>query len=218
MSNIIVAISGGSGAPYALRLLEVLLRTDYQVKAIVSPAGEKVLELECGVKLHGSLIDKQEQLRGALAIDKAEVGLELYEHKNVAAPVSSGSFPSKGTVIVPCSMGTMGRIAGGISNDLISRAADVTLKERRTLIVVPRETPLSEIHIRNMLTVTQAGGIVLPAMPAFYHQPTSIADMVDMIVSRILDHLGIDNHIFERWKGEGVSRFLAVDERLDEPR
>ena len=216
MSNYIIAISGGSGAPYALRLLQILLRTDHQVKVIVSPAGEKVMEIESDVRLEGSLIDKQEQLRAALAIDKAEVGLELYDHKNLAAPISSGSFPSKGTVIVPCSMGTMGRIAGGISNDLVSRAADVTLKERRKLIVVPRETPLSEIHIRNMLTVTQAGGIVLPAMPAFYHQPKSIADMVDMVVSRILDHLGIDNHIFERWKGEGVSKFLAVDEAADE--
>ncbi len=106
----------------------------------------------------------------------------------------------------------MGRIAGGMSTDLISRAADVALKERRKLIVVPRETPLSEIHIRNMLTVTQAGAVVLPAMPGFYHQPSTISDLVDMIVSRILDHLRVENNIFPRWKGEGVSKFLAVDE------
>ena len=208
MSAFTVGISGGSGAAYALRLIEMLLRADEQVKVIVSPAGEKILELECEVHLAGTLMDKQSQLRDVLRIDKAEVGLELFDHKNVAAPISSGSFPSAGTVIVPCSMGTIGRIANGISSDLISRVADVTLKERRKLILVPRETPLSEIHLKNMLAVTRAGGVVMPAMPGFYHRPTCIADLVDMIVSRILDHLGIDSSIFERWKGEGVSKFL----------
>ena len=212
MSNFIIGISGGSGAPYALRLLEVLLGSGRQVKVIVSPAGEKILDIECGLRLAGDLPDKQEQLRRALDLDQTEVGLELYDHKNVAAPVSSGSFPSEGTVVVPCSMGTIGRIAGGISNDLISRVADVTLKERRKLIVVPRETPLSRIHLRNLLAITEAGGIVLPAMPAFYHNPKNIGDMVDMIVSRILDHLGVENTIFKRWKGEGISKFLAMDE------
>jgi 4-hydroxy-3-polyprenylbenzoate decarboxylase len=212
MKTIILGISGGSGAPYALRLLEVLLAEGHQVKAIVSTAGEKVLGLECGLRLEGTLMDKQQQLRGALSIDAPETGLELYEHKDVAAPVSSGSYRADAMVIAPCSMGTLGRIAGGISNDLISRAADVSLKERRKLILVPRETPLSRIHIQNMLTVTDAGAIVMPAMPGFYHNPQSIDDLVNMIVSRILDHLGVDNHIFERWKGEGVSRFLAGDE------
>lgn len=216
MSAYVVGISGGSGAPYALRLIDVLLQTDHEVKVIVSTAAEKVLELETGLCLAGPLVDKQEQLRQMLTVDKPEVGLELYGHKDVAAPISSGSFPSAGMVIVPCSMGTLGRIAGGISNDLISRAADVTLKERRKLIVVPRETPLSEIHIRNMLTVTQAGAVVLPAMPAFYHNPRSIADMVDMVVSRILDNLGIGNDIFKRWQGEGLEKFLAMDDLADE--
>lgn len=212
MANIIVGISGGSASPYALRLLELLLHGDHSVKAIVSPAGAKVLEIECGVTLTGSLIEQQTQLRDALTIDRTEVDLELYDHKDVAAPISSGSFPSLGMVVVPCSMGTVGRIANGISNDLISRAADVVLKERRKLILVPRETPLSEIHLRNMLNVTTAGAVVLPAMPGFYHQPKTIDDMVDMVVSRILDQLGIDNKIFKRWRGEGVSRFLSVDE------
>ena len=208
----IVGISGGSGAPYALRLIELLLAGGHAVKAIVSPAGEKVLELECGVKFNGDLLEKQEQLRAALRLEDVEVQLELFDHKNVAAPISSGSFPADGMVVVPCSMGTVGRIANGISNDLISRAADVSLKERRKLIVVPRETPLSEIHLRNMLTLTQAGATVMPAMPAFYHNPESIADMVDMIVSRILDHLGVDNAIFKRWQGEGVSKFLSMED------
>ncbi|MCZ6766221.1 MAG: UbiX family flavin prenyltransferase [bacterium] len=211
MSAFTVGISGGSGAAYALRLIEMLLRSDEQVKVIVSPAGEKILELECDVRLTGTLMDKQSQLRDVLRIGKTEVGLELFDHKNVAAPISSGSFPSAGTVIVPCSMGTLGRIANGISSDLISRVADVALKERRKLILVPRETPLSEIHLKNMLAITQAGGTVMPAMPGFYHRPTRIADLVDMIVSRILDHLGIDSSIFERWKGEGVSKFLMEE-------
>ena len=211
MSSFTIGISGGSGAVYALRLTEMLLRADEQVKVIVSPAGEKILEVECDVRLTGTLMDKQSQLRNALQIDKAEVGLELFDHRDVAAPISSGSFPSAGTVICPCSMGTLARIANGISSDLISRVADVALKERRKLILVPRETPLSEIHLKNMLAVTQAGGIVLPAMPGFYHRPTRIAELVDMIVSRILDHLGIDNSIFERWKGEGVSKFLMEE-------
>ncbi|MDH3214937.1 MAG: UbiX family flavin prenyltransferase [Candidatus Krumholzibacteria bacterium] len=212
MSTFVIAISGGSGAPYALRLLEVLLSGEQEVKAVVSPAGEKILDIECGVRLRGSIIDKQTTLRKALRIDSSEVGLELYDHKNLAAPISSGSFACDGMVIVPCSGGTMGRIANGISSDLISRAADVALKERRRLIVVPRETPVSEIHLRNMLAVTRAGAIVLPAMPGFYHKPRTISDMVDMIVSRILDHLAVENHIFERWKGEGVSKFLSIDD------
>lgn len=212
MASIIVGISGGSGAPYALRLLEALLRCGRAVKAIVSPAAEKILDIECGIRLDGAIIEKEAQLRRALDVGEGEVPLELYAHDDLAAPVSSGSFPSAGTVIVPCSMGTAGRVANGISSDLISRVADVTLKERRTLIVVPRETPLSEIHLRNLLALARAGAVVLPAMPAFYHRPETIADMVDMIVSRILDRLGVDNDLFARWKGEGVSKFLAVDE------
>jgi 4-hydroxy-3-polyprenylbenzoate decarboxylase len=212
VSTFTIGISGGSGVPYALRLIEVLLHSDHQVKVVISPAGEKILEIEAGIRLHGSLLDKQTALRKTLHIDEIEVGLELYDHKDLAAPISSGSFPSDGMVIVPCSGGTMGRIANGISSDLISRAADVALKERRKLIVVPRETPLSEIHIRNMLAVTRAGAVVLPAMPGFYHQPKSITDLINMVVSRILDHLGVENRIFERWKGEGISKFLNLDE------
>ena len=211
MGNIIVALSGGSGAPYALRLLEVLLSSGHAVKVVLSPAAEKILALECDVHLEGSLMEKQEALRHALSIEQVEIGLELYDHRDLAAPISSGSFHTTGMVIVPCSMGTLGRIAAGISSDLISRAADVVLKERRKLIVVPRETPLGEIHIRNMLTVTQAGAVVLPAMPGFYHRPQCVSDLVDMVVSRILDQLGIDNQIFKRWKGEGVSKFLSID-------
>ena len=210
MSTFVVAISGGSGAPYALRLLELLLGAGHRIKVVVSPAGEKILEIECGLELAGSLAEKEAALTSAVGGRQAELALELFHHKDVAAPISSGSFWHDGMVIVPCSGGTMGRIANGISSDLVSRAADVALKERRRLIVVPRETPLSEIHLRNMIAVTRAGGIVMPAMPGFYHHPTTISDMVDMIVSRILDHLDVQNDIIQRWKGDGVS--LSMDD------
>jgi 4-hydroxy-3-polyprenylbenzoate decarboxylase len=212
MAVFTVAIAGASGAPYALRLLEALLEAQHDVKLVVSAAGEKILKLECDVELSGSLGERYEQIRRALRTATNEVPLEIFDDKDLAAPISSGSFPMSGMVIVPCSMGTIGRIANGVSTNLISRAADVCLKERRTLIVVPRETPLGEIHLRNMLRLTRAGAVVLPAMPGFYHRPTKIADLVDMVVSRILDHLGVENSIFARWKGEGVSKFLSVDE------
>lgn len=212
MSAYVVGMAGGSGALYALRLVQFMLDTGLQVKVVVSPAAEKILNVENDIRLGGTLADKQDQLVRALGLAKPEVGLELYDHKDLAAPISSGSFPCAGMIVVPCSMGTMGRIAHGISSDLISRAADVSLKERRKLILVPRETPLSEIHLRNMLDVTRAGAVVMPAMPGFYHRPKRISDLVDMIVSRILDHLGIENAIFERWRGDGVASFLTFDE------
>jgi 4-hydroxy-3-polyprenylbenzoate decarboxylase len=195
-----------------MRLLDAMLQTKHQVKVVISPAGEKVLAIECDVLLEGTLNEKQRQFRHALNTDAADGALEFFDHKDLAAPISSGSFPTEGMVIVPCSMGTVGRIANGVSSDLISRAADVMIKERRRLIVVPRETPLSEIHLRNMLTLRRAGAEVLPAMPAFYHRPETIDDLVDMVVSRILDRLGIENHLFKRWKGEDISRVLDIED------
>ena len=212
MAVFTIAISGASGAPYAVRLLEVLLDSPHEVKLVVSAAGEKILKLECGIELGGSLNDRYDEIRRALRIAKSEVPLEIFENNDLAAPISSGSFPISGMVIVPCSMGTVGRIANGISTDLISRSADVCLKERRKLIVCPRETPLGVIHLENLLRLTHAGAVVLPAMPGFYHRPKEIADLVDMVVSRILDHLGVDNSISARWKGEGMSKILSVEE------
>jgi 4-hydroxy-3-polyprenylbenzoate decarboxylase len=128
--------------------------------------------------------------------------LRVFDPMNLAAPISSGSFACAGMAIVPCSTGTLGRIANGISSNLIERAADVSLKERRRLVVVPRETPLNEIHLRNMLALRQAGADILPAMPAFYHKPRHISDLIDMIVGRVLDRLGVENELFHRWGGE----------------
>jgi 4-hydroxy-3-polyprenylbenzoate decarboxylase len=194
-----VGITGGSGAPYALRLLNALAAAGHDVHVIISPAGEKVVRLENGIRLGKTLREKQDALIRAAEIQEGRGSLRLFDHMNLAAPVSSGSFPCAGMAIVPCSTGTLGRIAAGISSSLIERAADVALKERRRLVLVPRETPLSEIHLTNMLALRRAGADILPAMPAFYHRPRTIADMVDMIVGRILDRLGVENTLFYRW-------------------
>ncbi len=199
MAIFAVGITGGSGAPYALRLLNALVASGHEIHAVISPAGEKVLQLESGIRLGKTLREKEDALIRAAEIDRTKNALRLFDPTNLAAPISSGSFKCAGMVIVPCSTGTLGRIANGISSSLIERAADVALKERRRLVVVPRETPLSEIHLRNMLTLRRAGADILPAMPAFYHRPKTIADMVDMIVGRILDRLGVENPLFYRW-------------------
>ena len=196
-----VGITGGSGAPYALRLLQVLVQSGHEAHVVISAAGETVMQIECGFTPGKTLREKQAALLGAIGAGK-DAPLRLFDPMNLAAPISSGSFPSAGMVIVPCSTGTLGRVANGISSNLIERAADVMLKERRRLVVVPRETPLNDIHLRNMLTLRQAGADILPAMPAFYHRPRAIADMIDMIVGRILDRLGVENALFKRWGTE----------------
>jgi 4-hydroxy-3-polyprenylbenzoate decarboxylase len=204
MSTFALGITGGSGAPYALRLLEQLVLAGHEVHVVLSPAGEKVLQLETGISLGKTLREKQAALERTVECEGKEGRLRVFDHGNLAAPISSGSFPCAGMAIVPCSTGSLGRIAAGISSNLVERAADVMLKERRTLVLVPRETPLSTIHLRNMLTLREAGADILPAMPAFYHKPRTISDMVDMIVGRILDRLGVDNRLFFRW-GEDTS-------------
>ena len=204
MSVYAVGITGGSGAPYALRLLEALADAGHDVHVVISPSGETVLQLETGMRLGTTLRDKQSAFDARLEIEGRRGTLRVFAHDNLAAPISSGSFPSAGMAIVPCSTGSLGRIAAGISSNLIERGADVMLKERRPLIVVPRETPLSEIHLRNMLTLRQAGADILPAMPGFYHKPKTIADLIDMVVGRILDRLGVENELFYRWGRDGA--------------
>lgn len=196
-----VGITGGSGAPYALRLVRALLDTGHEVHLVISPAGETILQVESGIKVGKSLREKTSTIANAIETQH-ESRLRVFDPMNLAAPISSGSFACAGMVIVPCSTGTLGRIANGISSNLIERAADVMLKERRRLVVVPRETPLNEIHLRNMLALRQAGADILPAMPAFYHKPRHIADLIDMIVGRVLDRLGVENELFHRWGGE----------------
>ena len=188
---IVVAITGASGAPYAVRLLESLLRVMRPVQLIVSSHGLRLLDTELGI---GSINALQEKVGGnwsrfVTVFDDADRG---------AAP-ASGSALSAGMVICPCSMGTLSAIAQGSSRSLVERAADVTLKERRPLILVPRETPLSTIHLENMLRVTHAGAVVMPAAPGFYHRPQSIDDLVNFVVARVLDHLHVEQNLVARW-------------------
>ncbi|HEX5869761.1 MAG TPA: flavin prenyltransferase UbiX [Longimicrobium sp.] len=183
-------ITGASGAPYAVRLLRALNDSGTPVRLIVSGYGLRLLAEETG-------IDGVDALRAATG-DWSR--LELYDSLDRGATPASGSAPSAGMVVCPCSMGTLASIAAGTSRNLVERAADVALKERRPLILVPRETPLSLIHLENMTRLTRAGATIMPAAPGFYHRPQSIDDMVDFVVARILDHLGVDHAVGARWK------------------
>ncbi len=197
--RVILAMTGGSGAAYARRLLERLLRADGdeppEIHLIVSEAAGKVIEQELQVPID---VNDETSVRAVL---QAPAGDRVVWHhaKDVAAPPASGSFRTRGMVIVPCSTGTLGRIASGASTNLIERSADVCLKERRRLILVPRETPYSRIHLENMLRVTDAGAVVLPASPGLYHNPRSVEDLVDFVVDRILDHLGYPHLVAKRY-------------------
>ena len=190
---IVMAISGASGAPYAVRLLEVLATRRVPVWLIVTSHGQRLLEAECG-------ISTLEELRDATGGDWTSV--TAYPDTDRGAKPASGSAKWAGMVICPCSMGTVSAIAQGSSRSLVERAADVALKERRKLIVVPRETPFSLVHLRNLTALTEAGGIVIPAAPGFYHRPTAISELVDFIVQRVLDQLGLDIDIAPRWGGD----------------
>jgi 4-hydroxy-3-polyprenylbenzoate decarboxylase len=189
---IVLAITGASGAPYAVRLLEVLAAHRVPTWLIVSGHGWRLLDQETG-------------LADAAALQRATggewSGVTRFSDDDRGARPASGSQPTAGMVICPCSMGTVSAIAQGSSRSLIERAADVTLKERRKLILVPRETPLSLIHLRNLVQVTEAGAVVIPAAPGFYHRPASVSDLVDFIVQRVLDQLGLDIAIGKRWEG-----------------
>ncbi|MEE8045522.1 MAG: flavin prenyltransferase UbiX [Dehalococcoidia bacterium] len=207
MGVYVLGIAGASGAPYARRVLEQMLLGGHHVKAVITDAGRKVLEVEENLVLTGNTeADTPSVLEWAQA-GGAEGNLELYHHKDVASPIASGSFPIDGMAVVPCSGGTLGRIAHGISNGLLERAADVCLKERRRLVLVPREMPLSLIHLRNMTAVTEAGAIVLPASPGFYLKPNDINDLIDMVAGRILASLGIDSPVMKPWLGPEPSSY-----------
>ena len=189
----VVAITGASGAPYAVRLLEVLATHHRPVWLIPSEYGMRLLRQECNIKT-------LEGLKEATGGDWSSV--EVFTDDDRGAKPASGSQRTAGMVVCPCSMATVAAIAGGASRSLVERAADVTLKERRTLIVVPRETPLSLIHLRNLTALAEAGAVVLPAAPGFYHRPTKVGELVDFVVQRILDHLGIEIEIARRWGGD----------------
>jgi 4-hydroxy-3-polyprenylbenzoate decarboxylase len=189
---IVLAITGASGAPYAVRLLELLTRHRVPVWLIATSHGWRLLKAECD-------ISDEAGLRAATGGDWSSV--TVYPDDDRGAKPASGSVKTGGMVICPCSMGTVAAIAGGTSRSLVERAADVTLKERRKLILVPRETPLSLIHLRNLVSVTEAGAVVIPAAPGFYHRPTQIGDLVDFVVQRVLDQLGVEVDVGKRWGG-----------------
>ena len=202
MARYIVGISGASGAPYVRRVLQVLANSDHQLDLVVTQSGAKVLEVEEGVKLSGDVRADFGELSRWLGCDMASRdGFQWHHAANVAADIASGSCHVDGMVVAPCSGGTLARIANGMSQSLLERAADVTLKERRRLILMTRETPLSLVHLRNMVAVTEAGAIILPASPGFYHNPETIDDLIDMIVGRILYHLGLDSDLLQVWGG-----------------
>ena len=201
MGRYIVGIAGASGAPYAKRVLQGLLSGGHEVKCVISDAGRRVLEVEEDLLLTGNTVTDQPDVLEWLGKESAASQLELLHHKDVAASIASGSFHTDGMVVVPCSGGTLAKIATGVSTGLLERAADVCLKERRRLILVTREMPLSLIHLRNMTAVTEAGAIVLPGSPGYYHRPSSVQDLVDMVAGRILSHLGVDSALLKEWTG-----------------
>lgn len=225
MRDLVVAITGGSGAAYAVRLLEVLLAVGRRVHVTLSPAAVQVLNHELGLSLdldrfhveqllppdsHRTADSKLALLRTSAESNYAVSGvfsdsevsrgrLIYHHHQDFTAGIASGSFLTDGMVICPCSMGTLGSLAGGLSTNLIHRAAEVHLKERRKLILVPRETPLSSIQLANMQRLAEAGAVILPAMPGFYHNPVTIHDLIDFVVARICDQLGIAQELTQRW-------------------
>jgi len=193
---IVVAVTGASGAPYAVRLLETLVEAKQRIALIVSDHGLRLLDTEMAIKS----VDDLRQRVGPAGWDAM---VRVYDDRDRGAAPASGSARTAGMVICPCSMGTMSAIAVGASRSLVERAADVALKERRRLILVPRESPYSAIHLENMLGLTRAGAVILPASPGFYHRPRTIQDLVDFVVARVLDHLGVEHSLVPRWGGEG---------------
>ena len=212
--RIVLAMTGASGSLYGLRLADVLRAAGCHVHLVISPAGAQVLHQETGAVVDltkfdvanlfhspsGGASGQPEQPPGADVDEEASSGLIEYHHyMNFNAGIASGSYLTDGMVICPCSMGTLASVAHGLSSNLIQRAADVHLKERRKLILVPRETPLGSIQLENMKRLADAGAVILPAMPGFYHRPTSISELVDFIVARICDQLGVRHSLARRW-------------------
>ena len=203
-AHIVIAITGASGAIYGLRLCAELLGSGARLTLLVSTAGRQVLREECGLDCQGSEASIGQQLREYFHAEKEQ--LSYYAEDNFLAPIASGSSAPDAMVVCPCSMGTLSRIASGSAGNLAERCADVMLKERRMLVMVPRETPLNEIHLENMLKLARMGVRIVPPMPAFYHQPRSLDDVVNFVVGKILDTLGIGHTLFTRWGETGVKR------------
>jgi 4-hydroxy-3-polyprenylbenzoate decarboxylase len=190
---IVLAMTGASGAPYAVALLRALSRSGRTVHLTISPSGAQVLHEEMGFAVDLKRFDPD------VFGDLGPGPVVYHFHGDFSAGIASGSFLTAGMVVAPCSMSTLASIAHGITTNLVTRAADVHLKERRKLILVPRETPLSLVHLENMTSVTRAGAVVLPAMPGWYHRPGSLDDLIGFVVARICDQLGVANALVKRW-------------------
>lgn len=182
--EIVIGISGASGSAYGVRLLEILSETDIMTHLVMTTAAKQIIEIETDYEL-----SYVEGLADA-----------VYDENDFTAPIASGSHRYDGMIVAPCSMKTLGEISGGMSDNLLGRVADVCLKERRKLILMPRETPLNQIHLENMLRLERAGGIILPACPGFYSRPKTIDDLVNSMAGRALDLMGIDNNVYKRWE------------------
>lgn len=195
MKRLIVGITGASAVVYGVRLLEVLTKqSEFEVHLTISASGARALWEELQIQID---IDNF-RLESLIGVSSACV---VYHHQSdIGAAIASGSFRTEGMIVVPCSMGTVASIASGISRNLIHRAADVCIKERRKLVIVPRETPLSAIHLENMLKLSRLGVCVLPAMPGFYHYPKTVDDQINFVVTKILDQFGMDTGLIQRWK------------------
>jgi 4-hydroxy-3-polyprenylbenzoate decarboxylase len=196
--TICLALTGASGMPYGLRLLELLLAADCKVQLLYSQAAQIVARQEMDLELPSRPSETRDALLARFPEAKPE-NLVVYGKEEWFAPVASGTNPPDAMVICPCTMGTLGAIAQGLADNLIERAADVVLKEGRKLVLVPRETPFSAIHLENMLRLSRAGAIILPPNPGFYHRPKDIQDIIDFVVARILDQIGVTHTLMQRW-------------------
>jgi 4-hydroxy-3-polyprenylbenzoate decarboxylase len=193
--HFVVAVTGASGSVYGLRLVSELLRAGCRVSLLLTAAGRQVLKHEVGLDWP----TESKQQRHLVQEYFASIAVDCLDIDDFWVGSASGSNPANAMIVMPCSMGTAGRIAAGLSSNLLERAADVMLKERRQLILVPRETPFNTIHLENLLRLAQAGAVILPAMPGFYHGPETISDLVDFIVGKVLDQLAVEHDLFERW-------------------
>jgi len=193
--HFVVAITGASGSVYGLRLISELLRSGERVSLILTSAGRQVMNHETGLEWSAEITKQRQQVQEYFA----SIAVDCLATDDFWAGAASGSAAADAMIVAPCSMGTLGRIAAGLSGNLLERAADVMLKERRTLLLVPRETPFNNIHLQNLLRLSQSGAVILPAMPGFYHGPQTIEDLVDFVVGKILDQLDVQHSLFTRW-------------------
>jgi 4-hydroxy-3-polyprenylbenzoate decarboxylase len=203
LKTVTLAFTGASGMPYGMRLLELLLAGDARVYLMYSQAAQIVAHQEMQLVLPSRAKEAEELFSRRFKVEQGK--LRVFGREDWLAPVASGSNPADAMVVCPCTMGTLAAIAAGMSQKLIERSADVMLKENRKLILVPRETPFSAIHLENMLKLARSGAIILPPNPGFYHHPRDIHDMVDFVVARILDHVGVTHTLMPRWGEENTA-------------